>query len=87
MHYPHKSVSEFLREVNFYTNLRSEELYSQGVRTYFWAIILYPKAKFLLNFFLKRGFLDGIEGLIFAVIMSFHSFLVRGKLWLLWQKK
>jgi hypothetical protein len=36
---------------------------------------------------LKSGFLDGLEGLIFAILMSFHSFLVRAKLWLLIQKK
>lgn len=87
MHYPHQSISEFLKEINFYTDLRSKQLFDSGVRTYFWSVIAYPKAKFLLNYFLKRGFLDGVPGLVFAVIMSFHSFLVRGKLWLLWQKK
>lgn len=86
-HYPHQSISDFLREINFYTDLRSKQLYDRGVRVYFWSIIIYPKGKFLLNYFLKRGFIDGMPGLVFAIIMSFHSFLVRGKLWILWQKK
>lgn len=87
MHYPHQNISEFLNEINFYTNLRSKQLYDRGARAYFWSILFYPKAKFFLNYFIKRGFLDGLEGLVFALIMSFHSFLVRGKLWTLWQKK
>ncbi|MGB9598646.1 MAG: hypothetical protein ACPLZH_02265, partial [Minisyncoccales bacterium] len=29
------------------------------------------------------GFLDGVQGFVFAVLMSFHSFLVRGKLYLM----
>ncbi|OGH23757.1 MAG: hypothetical protein A2958_03330 [Candidatus Levybacteria bacterium RIFCSPLOWO2_01_FULL_38_13] len=86
-HYPHQTVNEFLTEINFYTNLRAKELFEKKVRSGFLEIIIYTKGKFILNYFLKLGFLDGIRGLIYALMMSFHSFLVRGKLWQLWQKK
>lgn len=86
-HYPHQSIKKFLQEINYYTNLRAQELYKKKVRSYWWSIILFPKGKFFLNFLIKKGILDGLPGLIFALLMSFHSFLVRGKLWLLWQKK
>lgn len=86
-HYPHQTVSEFLTEINYYTTIRSQELYKKGVKVHVWDIILYPKAKFFVNFIFKRGFLDGIPGLVVAMLMSFHSYLVRGKLWLLWDKK
>ncbi|MBI2420736.1 MAG: glycosyltransferase family 2 protein, partial [Candidatus Levybacteria bacterium] len=68
------------------TTLKANELFKEEKKVKFITIILYPKAKFLLNFFIRRGFLDGIEGFIFAIFMSFHSFLVRAKLWMLWQK-
>lgn len=87
LHYPHPTVVEFLEEINFYTDLREEELYEKGTKSYWWSIILYPKTKFILNYFVKQGFRDGIPGLVFALLMSFHSFLVRGKLWLLWNKR
>ncbi|MDO8658903.1 MAG: hypothetical protein Q7K55_09255, partial [Candidatus Levybacteria bacterium] len=80
-HFPHKNLTEFLKEINFYTNIRSKELKLKDKKTNFLEIILYPIGKFLLNYFIKRGFMDGIAGLIFAITMSFHSFLVRGKLW------
>ncbi len=86
-HYPHQAVSHFLKEINYYTDLRAKELYDRGVRTNLYQIILYPKAKFFLNYFLRLGFLDGIEGLVFAIMMSFHSFLVRAKLWTYANKK
>ena len=86
-HYPHQSIGEFLREINFYTDIRSIELKSKKTKIYFWSILAYPLGKFIVNFIFKRGFLDGIHGLIFAINMSFHSFLVRGKLWLVWNKK
>lgn len=85
-HFPHQTIEQFLREINFYTTLRAEELKGRGKRVFFWDILLYPKMKFLVNYFWKKGFLDGIVGFIAAILMSFHSFLVRAKLWLLWQK-
>ena len=87
MHFPHKTFQEFLKEINFYTTVRAEELYKKGAKANFLSILLYPLGKFLFNFLLKLGFIDRMPGLIVALAMSFHSFLVRGKLWLLWQKK
>jgi hypothetical protein len=86
LHFPHQTVSEFLREINFYTTIRAQELYKSGNKTSLFQIIFYPKAKFCVNYFFKLGMLDGIEGLVFVTLMSLHSFLVRGKLWLLWEK-
>ena len=87
LHYPHPTIAQFLEEINFYTDLRAKELYEKGIKVHWWSIIGYPKVKFLINYFLKRGFRDGVPGLMFALMMSFHSFLVRGKLWSLWEQK
>lgn len=86
-HYPHQTIEVFLKEINRYTELRAMELYKQNIKTNWMQIFFYPAAKFFTNFFIKRGFLDGIQGMVAALMMSFHSFLVRGKLWLLWQKE
>jgi glycosyltransferase involved in cell wall biosynthesis len=86
LHYPHQTISEFLKEINFYTTIRAKELFNNKVRVSVKEIIFYPKLKFIVNYFYKLGFLDGIEGLIYAIIMSLHSFLVRAKLWILWEK-
>lgn len=82
LHFPHKTLEEFLRDINFYTDIRALELKDKNARVFFWSIPLYPLGKFIFNYIFKRGFLDGMPGLIIAITMSFHSFLVRGKLWL-----
>lgn len=87
LHLPHQTVSEFLEEINFYSTLRAKELYDQNQRTNLPEILLYPTAKFLKNYFLLLGFLDGMPGLAVALLMSFHSFLVRSKLYLLWKQE
>lgn len=86
-HYPHQSINGFLKDINFYTDIRAKELFDKGAKSNFISIILYTKIKFIQNYFLKLGFLDGTSGLVLALFMSLHSFLVRSKLWLLWQKK
>jgi hypothetical protein len=86
-HFPHPTVESFLKEINFYTTLRAKELYLHNKKSNILSIIIYPTGKFFSNFFLKKGFLDGIYGLIHSLLMSFHSFLVRAKLWTMWHKK
>ncbi len=87
LHFPHKTLEEFLKEVNFYTDIRAKELKDKNTKVFFWSIILYPLGKFIVSYFFKRGFMDGMQGLVFAIVMSFHSFLVRGKLWLKKEEK
>ena len=82
-HYPHPTIKEFLKEINFYSSLRADELFQQGKRTNIFEIVLFPLGKFFLNYFLRLGFLDGAVGFVYAFMMSFHSFLVRGKLYML----
>jgi len=81
-HFPHQTVKEFLQEINFYSSLRADELFQKGKKTNILEIIFYPLFKFILNYVIYFGFLDGSSGFIYAFMMSFHSFLVRGKLFI-----
>ncbi len=87
IHYPHQSVKEFLKEIDFYSTLRARELFEKKEKVSWWYILIYPKAKFFINYFLKLGLLDGVPGFIAAAMMSLHSFLVRSKLWLLYKNE
>lgn len=87
IHYPHQSVAQFLKEINHYTDIRAAELFEKKVRVKWYSVIANPTVKFFQNYFFRLGFMDGLPGFIVSMLMSFHSFLVRGKLWLLWQKK
>ena len=84
LHYPHQNVAQFLEEINRYSSVYAQYLHSQGIKEPAWQIIGKPAFKFLLNYIWRLGFLDGTAGLVVALMMSFHSFLVRSKLWKLW---
>lgn len=83
-HYPHRTLATFLQSVNRYSGIRAQELFNNGSHAGLFQIIFYPLGKFIYLWLFKLGFLDGTAGLIHAGIMSFYSFLVRGKLYLLW---
>ncbi len=80
-HYPHPELKDFIKEINFYSTLRAKELVDQGKKTNIMEIIFFPLAKFILNYFFYLGFLDGPAGFGYSFMMSFHSFLVRSKIY------
>ena len=86
LHYPHPTASEFLTEINMYSTIRAKELFDQHKTASLLDIIFYTKGKFVQNYILRGGYKDGMPGFIIALFMSFHSFLVRSKLWLLQNK-
>lgn len=80
-HVPHQNIREFVSDVDEYSTLRAEELREKGVKASFFHVICYPLAKFIQNYVLRQGYKDGIPGMLYALMMSFHSFLVRAKLY------
>lgn len=80
-HYPHQTLAEFLQDINFYSTVRARELQKKGKQIGILEILSYPFGKFITNYFFKLGFLDGPAGFVYAFLMSFHSFLVRAKLY------
>lgn len=87
LHEPHPTISGFLDDINYYSSLVARERIKQGKRVSFWQIVCYPLGKFIQNYFFRQGYSDGMQGAIMAFIMSFHSFLVRGKMYVLQKRK
>jgi glycosyltransferase involved in cell wall biosynthesis len=85
LHQRNISISDFLKRINTYSSLRAQMLFDQGVKFKFWQLLIFPQAKFIKNYFFCFGFRDGIPGLAMAIFMSFHSFLVRVKLYFLYK--
>jgi len=85
-HYSHNNLFTFINKIDMYTTLRAEELYRKKKRSNRASIIIYPVSKFIKGYIIQEGYKDGLAGFVFAVFMSFHSFLVRSKLYLLTHK-
>ena len=86
IHYPHPTLTDFIASVNNMSSLHAKANLEEGKKSSLIKIIVLPIGKFILNFILKMGFLDGIQGFIVALVMSFHSYLAWSKLWFLQRK-
>lgn len=80
-HYPHPSLKEFVTDINTYSTRRARELHDQGHRFRAFELWCLPLFKFVLTYVVYLGFLDGAAGFGYSFLMSFHSFLVRAKLY------
>ena len=86
-HLSHQTIKSCIQKINFYTDIRAQEMYSQKKRTNIFQIIFFPIGKFIDNYIIKLGFLDGTPGIIMALCMSFHVFLNKAKLWHLYRQQ
>ncbi|KKU89014.1 MAG: Glycosyltransferase involved in cell wall biogenesis [Microgenomates group bacterium GW2011_GWF2_47_9] len=83
IHYPHPSLAVFLDKINRYSSLEAEYRHSRKIKSSLFHILFFPPAKFIKNYLLLAGFLDGMPGAVMAIMMSLHSFLTWTKLYLL----
>ncbi len=86
LHYPHQTLNEFIRHVDEQSTIHALANNEEGKKSGVIKIIFWPIAKFIQNWIIRGGFLNGTVGIIIALMMSFHSYLAWSKLWLL-QKK
>lgn len=81
LHYPHQSLHEFIDDINTMSDIDVEAKKGEKKHSSLTKIIFWPSGKFIWNWKLKLGFLDGTHGFVMALMMSFHSFLSWSKLW------
>jgi glycosyltransferase involved in cell wall biosynthesis len=77
IHQAHSSLTSFITSVISYAGVEAKYRTSLNKNPSVLQLITFPIIKFIHNYLLKKGFLDGWRGLIYALIMSLHSFSVR----------
>jgi len=81
LHYTYYSIDEHILQANKFSSIAANELVSKGKTIYFFKIILNPIAKFIRNYVLNLGFLDGFYGFIICQITANETFLKYIKAW------
>ncbi len=80
-HYTDPSIRHYFKKFNHYTSLAADELKTKNKNFSIWSLIIRPAAVFFKMYFIRRGFLDGIQGFILAVFSSAYVFTKYAKLW------
>ncbi len=87
LHYTFSSFSDYLNKINYYTSLKAQELFKKKKRIGGWIIFSHSVSAFFAFFFVRKGFKDGVYGLIISLLHSVSTMMNYIKLWELQNKK
>jgi len=79
LHYTCGSLSEHLKSMDRYTTLAAEEVVARGESVGASRLLVDPPWTFFKTYFLRGGYLDGVEGLAIAYMASLYTFLKYAK--------
>ncbi|MCF8057770.1 MAG: glycosyltransferase family 2 protein [Bacteriovoracaceae bacterium] len=80
LHYSYDSITDHINQTNRFTTIAAKASFKNGARSSLFKIITRPILKFLKDYFLKAGFLDGRYGLIICTINALSAFLKYSKI-------
>ncbi len=81
LHYTYWSVEQYFSKFDRYTTLAAGDLAKRGRRATRFGLLLRAPFRFLNLYLIRRGFLDGVPGLILCMLTAFYSFTKHAKLW------
>jgi hypothetical protein len=79
--HPFLNLDQFLKKMDRYSSLRSEDMVKQGASFHILQVLTHPAAMFWRMYFQKLGFLDGRVGLILSLLYAYYTMLKYVKLW------
>lgn len=85
-HYAYRDLAHHYTTMDRYTTLAAAEMHENGKKAGVFDLTLHPWAAFVRNYFLRRGFLDGLPGFIISVMNAYYVFMKYAKLWALQHK-
>jgi glycosyltransferase involved in cell wall biosynthesis len=81
LHLAYPSFHLALKKLNNYTDLEAQGRYKRGVRMRSLDLVRRPIGRFLTNYLVKCGFLDGIQGFLYCCLTSLYAFSITVKVW------
>mgnify|MGYP001149235142 CR=1 FL=1 len=83
LHYPYADLESMIAKVNRYSTDAAAMMHARGKTTSVPGVLGHAFWTFVRIYIIRRGFLDGREGVILAVTAAAGSFFRYSKLWLL----
>jgi glycosyltransferase involved in cell wall biosynthesis len=81
LHYTDDTLYHYLTKFNRYTTLAAEDMRQAGDRFSFYDVFVRPSFLFFKMYIIRCGFLDGMHGLVLALLSSSYVFVKYAKLW------
>jgi hypothetical protein len=68
-----------VKQIDAFTSITARELASRGIRGSVWRLLLSPPVRFIRDYAIRGGWLDGYHGLVIAVLSSAAVFIKYAK--------
>lgn len=81
LHYTTDTIAQHIDQIQKFTTLAANDLHSKGKRTSIATILFNSWFKFVRDYFLRLGFLDGFYGFVVAFNSAFATYLKYLKLY------
>jgi glycosyltransferase involved in cell wall biosynthesis len=81
VHHAYPGFGKNLSKLGFYSGLEAEGRFRKGLRAGWYGFTWRPLERFLKNYFLKAGFLDGMEGFLYCSLTALYAFSINARLW------
>lgn len=80
-HYTYDDISDHIDTINRFSSITAREKLAHGYRFKWTDIFFRPALRFLKAYVLRCGFLDGMPGLIIALVTAFGVNIKYSKIW------
>lgn len=80
-HYNYRDIADQIDTINRYSQTAALEMFQKGKRFSLIDLLFRPPLRFIKEYVVKRGFLDGLPGLVIAVSTVYYVFVKYAKLW------
>lgn len=80
VHYTVPSVGEWINKINRYTLYKAQDKYDKGIRFPVLYMLVRPPLRFLKDYVLRLGVLDGWRGFLISAIGAFADLVMTAKL-------
>jgi len=81
LHFTFSSFTDYLNKINYYTSLKAQELFKKKKWIGGWTIFSHSVSAFFAFFIIRKGFKDGVYGLIISFLHSVSTMMNYIKLW------
>ncbi|MCX7979076.1 MAG: glycosyltransferase family 2 protein, partial [Bdellovibrionaceae bacterium] len=81
LHYSYDSIEDHIQQTNRFTTIAARAAFERGQRATLWQVFTRGFFKFIRDYILKRGFLDGRYGFIICFINGLAAMLKYAKLY------
>jgi hypothetical protein len=80
LHFSYYTPDDHYKQVNYFTDILAKAQYKEGKKAPLFVMIFSPIIKFIRDYFLKLGILDGVTGFTICRISAYATYLKYKKL-------